>query len=46
MFEYILDNFDSPKLLDLGCFTGGRLIAWSENYRLKKVRSIAFAIYI
>ena len=30
------DELKDKVLLDLGSFTGGRLIAWSENYKLKK----------
>tara|TARA_Y100000590_G_scaffold334639_1_gene380783 strand:+ start:518 stop:1450 length:933 start_codon:yes stop_codon:yes gene_type:complete len=45
MENYFLSKLDvdllkDKNLLDLGCFTGGRLIAWSENYRLKKVYGI------
>ncbi len=45
MENYFLKDLD-PKmlkgktLLDLGCFTGGRLSAWYENYELKKVYGI------
>ncbi len=41
-----MENYFSPKLntndlndkilLDFGSFTGGRLVAWAENYKLKK----------
>ena len=34
------DLFKDKTLLDLGCFTGGRLLAWSENYKFKKVYGI------
>jgi len=42
MENYFLKNIDQKELenkalLDLGCFTGGRLFAWAENYKLKKV---------
>jgi len=45
MENYFLSKLDvdllkDKNLLDLGSFTGGRLIAWSENYRLKKVYGI------
>ena len=41
MENYFLKNIDQKELenkvlLDLGCFTGGRLLAWVENYKLKK----------
>ena len=31
-----IEQLENKTLLDLGCFTGGRLLAWSENYKLKK----------
>ena len=39
--NYFFQHLNSKKLenktlLDIGCFTGGRVIAWSENYKLKK----------
>jgi|APSaa5957512535_1039671.scaffolds.fasta_scaffold49792_2 ubiquinone/menaquinone biosynthesis C-methylase UbiE len=45
MENYFLKNLSHVKLenkslLDIGCFTGGRLIAWSENYKLKKIFGI------
>ena len=41
MENYFLTNLNSDLLkdkylLDIGCFTGGRLSAWYENYELKK----------
>ena len=41
MENYFLNSITSEMLenktlLDIGCFTGGRLLAWSENYKLKK----------
>ena len=40
-FQYFLSKLSREELkdkvlLDLGSFTGGRLIAWAENYKLKK----------
>ena len=45
MENYFLSNLNSELfkdkcLLDIGCFTGGRLSAWYENYELKKVYGI------
>ena len=45
MENYFLSNLNSEllknkTLLDLGCFTGGRLSAWYENYELKKAYGI------
>ena len=34
------ETFKGKTLLDLGCFTGGRLSAWFENYKLEKVYGI------
>ena len=30
------DKLENKVLLDIGCFTGGRLLAWAENYKIKK----------
>lgn len=47
--EYPWDNYfgvdlrpmlDGKKLLDLGCFTGGRSIAWYERYAAKRITGI------
>ena len=45
MENYFFSNLNSELLkdkclLDIGCFTGGRLSAWYENYDLKKVYGI------
>ena len=45
MENYFLSSLNSDflkdkYLLDIGCFTGGRLSAWYENYKLKKVYGI------
>ena len=30
------DKLENKVLLDIGCFTGGRLLAWAESYKIKK----------
>ena len=34
------DELEGKVLLDLGCFTGGRLTAWKEKYKLKSAFGI------
>ena len=35
-YDLSSSQLENKTLLDVGCFTGGRLLAWSENYKLKK----------
>jgi len=48
-FQYPFDSFFGLNLasllreqvvLDLGCFTGGRAVAWAERYKLKKIYGV------
>lgn len=36
----LLPILKNKSILDLGCFTGGRSVAWFERYKLKKISGI------